>query len=257
MKKLIAYAAAALLPSAVLAQTEAKMADGSVYVFTLRNAPSAVAENAPVKQGATVRATGMKIDCAQGQYASLEFSNSVIAVVRENTAFEVEQFSQQQPFKTLHSSERQLELSTLRLKLERGRLDVISKEQRAKSEFSIITRMGVFTFNAQMFSISDDGKKISVAIVEGQAMFKSNRGKTDFVRNKQTGAITKESFETNFPLEISSLGIIEEKNLMRSFDDAKLVRDAVMWHFEGDKIAAKRVIFKEFFQKAPKTNLRK
>ena len=88
-------------------------------------------------------------------------------------------------------------------------------------------------------------------------MFKSNSGKTDFVRNKQEGTITKETLETNFPLEISPLGIIEEKNLMRNFDDAKLVRDAVMWRFEGDKIAAKRVIFKEFFQKAPKTNLRK
>ncbi len=257
MKKLIAYAAAALSPLAVFAQTGAKMADGSVYICTLRNSPSAVAESAPAKQGATVRAAGMKIDCAQGQYASLEFSNSVIVIVRENTAFEVERFSQQQPFQTLHSSERQLELSTLRLKLGRGRLDVISKEQRAKSKFSIITRMGVFTFNAQMFSISDDGEKISVAIAEGQAMFKSNSGKTDFVRNKQEGTITKETLETNFPLEISPLGIIEEKNLMRNFDDAKLVRDAVMWRFEGDKIAAKRVIFKEFFQKAPKTNLRK
>ena len=231
--------------------------EGAVVLHSIRNSPVITRNGSAetIKTGKITDANGLKISCDKNQYASLKFSNEIVVEVMQKSEIEVVNFSQIQPFQQNHSVQRELSESKLLLNFKGSKIRVIAKEPRALSEFVISTRLGDFTMRATEFIVEDTGTEISVAVINGLATFKSHNGKSDFIRNKQKGIIKNVNAQSNFPLEIESIGMLEEKHFMQDLSACKQVQDSILFEFNSSKkLTAKRVIFKEFLLKNPKYN---
>ena len=239
---------------------ESKLLDSAVFLHTLRNSPK-IEQNGNVlnlKQDALVKAEGLKIECNENQYDSLNFSNSVVIVVKANTTLKISQFKQVQPFEQKHSDSREQTNSILHIELEKGSLDVISLEQRTKSELKIDTKIGSFAFKSREFSIEQKHDKINVFVLSGQVMFTSKTGKQDFIRSKQYASASLENASSNYPLIIEQFGMIVEREIRNRLSPCRQINDSVKFDFDENKnLVANRIIFKEFLLKKSKYEYRK
>lgn len=262
MKSIIAVFASLAVAAAACAggreQENSGMKPGGVMFHTLRNAPKITRGGEPVKIAMEpISADGLKIECGKGQYASMKFSNSVVVSVGENSSLEIEKFAQAQPFNTPHSAEKETTNSDLRLKLERGKIDAVSKELRVKSRFSIKTRAGEFSMKSKMFRICDNGEKIEITVIDGQATFKSNKGNSDFIRNRQKAFVKTQNTGAAAPLDADLIGLQETAEISAEIAPCKQIADSIIFYFdESGKLGAKRVIFREFLLKQAKYEYR-
>ncbi len=252
MKNVLAVSVATL---AMLSNCFGALTQGSVFLHTLRNSPKVSINDVAceLKQGTLVEAKGLKIECGKNQRASIKFSNSVVLEIKEDSAIKIEEFTQEQPFKQNHFSNKEDSLSTLKITLEKGSVFAYSKKLRIKSKFKIVTKVGTFSINSTQFIMSNKPDGVEIFVLEGVALFKSPLGKSDFVRNKQKAILKNDNPDTAFPASIEQIGMLEEKKISEKIAPCRQVQKAVLFEFDSNKkLTAKRVILHEFLLNTPK-----
>ncbi len=254
--------------------SQAEVVEGSLVIHTKRNKPD-ITRNGVVEDvstGKIIKANNLKISCKKKQYVSLKFSNETVVEILPETEIEITSFTQEQPFEPLRATTeasltklRFNSISKLHLKLNCGKIRVVALEQRGLSEFIIHTRLGKFDIKSTQFEMQDNSQEILTSVIEGKVSFKSkqststlntNIGDVDCsIRNKQKGSIEDKSVNTNFPLKIEAISMLEEEQMLPEFAACKQVQDSILFMFDASKkLIAKRVIFKEFLLKKPKYN---
>ena len=231
--------------------------EGSVVFHTIRNNPEITRNNVSeeLQIGTITTAKGLKIVCKKNQYVSLKFSNEVVIEILPESSLEIKEFKQVQPFKQKHYDERECAESELSLLLNGGKINLISKEQRAMSSLKISTTLGNFSLKGKAFIIEDKKTSAEISVVEGVATYNSKNNKSDYVRNKQKGIVKDSTINQNFPLIIDRIGILEEQELSKSLSACRQIQDSVLFEFDSsNKLIAKRIIFKEFILRPPKYN---
>ena len=231
--------------------------NGSVVFHTIRNNPEISSNNnsQQITIGSIVEAEGLKIVCKKNQYVSLKFSNEVVIEILPETSVKINSFKQIQPFAQNHSYERENSESNLSITLIKGKINLISKEQKALSTFDISTSLGKLSIKGKSFILSDDNDSVEIVVIEGMATYNSPNGKKDFVRNKQRGKVSKETINQNFPLAIDRIGMLEEQQYQKELAPCHQVQDSILFEFDANKkLTAKRIIFKEFLLRPTKYN---
>ena len=231
------------------------MRNGSVVFHTIRNSPEILLNNnkQSVQIGRIIEAEGLKIVCKKNQYVSLKFSNEIVIELFPESSIEVNSFKQIQPFDQTHSKERENSESNLSLTLIKGKINLISKEQKALSSLDISTKFGKVLLKGKSFILTDNDNGLEITVIEGIATYVSPSNKRDFVRNKQKGKVDKGTVNQNFPLSIERMGMLEEQQYQKELTACRQIQDSILFEFDTNKkLTAKRIIFKEFILRPTK-----
>lgn len=251
IKTLTVAIACSVLAAHAFADGQYSLDLGAVYVHTARNAPQISAEGKPVDaEIGILPASNVKIKCGQGQKAFFALSNNTVVSMGENSEAEVVVFRQSQTSAKFPKNDMEAARSECVIDIKKGDFFIVCPRLRPSSVMKISSPFGTFDVQSTEFAIkvSDNGMRIS--LVAGQASFKALDGKTDFLKNKQTGTIVKSETKELYPLKISYLSVIDEEKLKPDFERCKNVFRSVIFKTDDNgKISVERVVHKEFLMR--------
>lgn len=249
IKTITVAIACAAFAAPVPANTQPAPDLGVVYVHTARNAPK-ITVDGKTADSATLPASNVKFECGAGRKVFFVLSNNTVVFMGENSEAEVVSFRQSQTAAKFPKDETEATRSECLIDIKKGDFFFVCPRLRPSSVMKISSPFGTFDVQSTEFAIkvSDNGMRISLAA--GQASFKAPDGKTDFLKNKQTGTIVKSDAKERYPLKISYISIIDEEKMKPDFERCRNVfRSVVFKSDDNGKILAERVVHKEFLMR--------
>lgn len=224
---------------------------GAVYVHTARNAPQITADGKTVDSfGDALPASNVKFKCGDGQKAFFVLSNNTVVFMGENSEAEVVSLRQSQTAAKFPKNETEAARSECLIDIKKGDFFFVCPRLRPSSVMKISSPFGTFDVQSTEFAIKVSENGMRISLVAGQASFKDPNGKTDFLKNKQTGTIAKSDTKERYPLRISYVSVIDEEKMKPDFERCRNVfRSVVFKSDDNGKISAERVVHKEFLMR--------
>ena len=247
---LAAFFSAALLNAQTSGESTDKLAQGYVYIHTLRNEPSIERNGAELrlKRRDIVPANGLTIETVKGQCAMLVLSNRTVIFVKGNAKLTIENFEQATPFDFQLDDEYESTHSQLRISLDYGEIYMAMLSPRPTSRTIIKTTFGAVEPKTTAMYISCDKKNSKFAIFNGQAVFCGLDNKRDFVQQGQIGIVEELESKKMYPLKIEPMSSIQEDRHEKVLELCKLAMQSteIKLSREGN-FSARRLVPKDFF----------
>ena len=237
-----------------------KMSEGMVYIHTSRNSPQfkRYGKEIKVSREDLIPANGLSIECEEGQYLTIVFSNRTALYVPGKASICIEDFKQVRPFRSFLTDEREATRSSINLKIDFGKCYFTSLIPRPMSILRIKTPFGTLEPHSNAFVLNCQTSSMDASLIEGHAAFFGMDGKRDFIQQKQTGIVEKAQSHDMYPLKIEPLSITLSSKYSPDLSLSKMALQTVDFRFDANgKMEASRLIPKEFLIRRGKYDYRK